>query len=106
MGAMPGQLVDHINGNGLDCRRENLRLCTAKENAHNRKPWAKAKISKFKGVTRYHPRRPGWDAQICSDGKVLYLGHFATEEEAARAYDSAARDAFGDFALLNFQVAA
>lgn len=98
-GALAGDIVDHVNGNGLDNRRENLRICTPAENARNRRRWERAP-TEFKGITR---RRGKWRAQICVDGRVRTIGEFKTAEEAARAYDAAARTHFGEFARTNFQ---
>lgn len=91
--------VDHKDGDGLNNRRENLRVCTSAENARNQ-PAYKNKSSKFKGVIR----RPGgkWEATITVDGKHKYVGWFMSEELAARAYDVAATENFGQFARLNF----
>lgn len=106
VGAKPGQLVDHINGNGLDNRRENLRLCSFAENARNRQRKANT-ISRYKGVS-LHPSPPHgrpWQAQICFNRKAIHIGFFANEKLAARAYDAAAQKHFGEFARLNFPVA-
>lgn len=97
MDAQPGQVVDHINGDRMDNRRENLRLCTVAENIRNQK--RRASKSGFKGVVQ---KRGRWQASYTYEGKRIYLGYFATAEEAACAYDRAAREAFGEFALLNF----
>jgi hypothetical protein len=98
-GAQPGQCVDHKNGNGLDNRRENLRICTKAENRRNAR---KARgVSRFKGVCPSgYPGRP-WCAQICIHGKSIFLGNYPTEVEAARAYNAAAIELFGEFARLN-----
>jgi hypothetical protein len=89
-------LVDHINGNGLDNRRENLRRATVQENNRNRRP-----RNQYKGVTL--ERRTGrWFARIAIDGHRIHLGTFDTPEAAAAAYDTAAREHFGEFAWLNF----
>lgn len=99
IGAAKGQCVDHINGNSLDNRRENLRVCTQQENRRNsrkRTPGA----SHFKGVMRVK-NRDAWKAAIKYDNKVRYLGYFKSEVEAALAYNEAAKEHFGEFAVLN-----
>jgi hypothetical protein len=90
---------DHIDGNGLDNRRCNLRICTQAENLRNGR--ARAGSSRFKGVS-WHKSGQKWLAQIKDDGKTIYLGLFPDETEAARAYDAAARELFGEFARPNF----
>lgn len=96
-------MVDHANGDKLDNRRENLRLCTNSQNQANRK--VTVGVSTFKGVT--WQRRPGctsrgfWKAQIVVGGKLTYLGSFRTDREAAAAYNEAASAMFGEFAHLN-----
>jgi hypothetical protein len=106
LGAQPGQDVDHINHNGLDNRRENLRLCTRSQNNANMKKHGSTS-SKFKGVV-WRKARTKWIAQIIhrEDHKRrhTYLGSFKNEEDAARAYDRAAKELFGEFALLNFPI--
>ena len=87
--------VDHANGDGLDCRRANLRLCTDKQNAQNRARLLRKTTSKFKGVMRRGDR---WIAQ-CRDER---LGIFDDEIAAAAAYDRSAREQYGGFACLNF----
>ncbi len=103
----PGQIVDHINGDVLDNRRSNLRLCTKLQN--NRNVGLRADSSTgFKGVARRSDVRSGsgvYKAHIRVNGKKLHLGSFAVPEDAAAAYDAAARQAFGDFARLNFPTA-
>lgn len=94
------ELVDHINGNGCDNRRENLRLATKSQNLSNQGK-QQHNTSGFKGVT-WHNQRHKWIAQIGSNGKHMYLGVYLTKEEAARAYDIAALKYHGEFAKLNF----
>lgn len=93
--------VDHINGNGLDNRRANLRLCTPSENLRNRqKP--KGCRSEFKGVSKNRDRwKKSWRATIQINKKPC-VKSFPTEIEAALWYDEMAREHFGEFAKLNF----
>jgi hypothetical protein len=102
MQARPDQVVDHINGNGLDNRRANLRLCTQAENTRNRRKGAGT--SRYKGVSLAKGRTKPWRAQIRHGEKVRCLGYFGDEAEAARAYDAAARATFGAFARMNFSI--
>lgn len=91
--------VDHINGNGLDNRKENLRICSHKENLRNsRKP--KNNTSGYKGVS-WDKSRNRWKAYIIFDYKFKYLGRFKIKKDAALAYNKAAKDLFGEFAKLN-----
>ncbi len=92
--------VDHKNGDGLDNTRGNLRLATSVQNGANQRPNL-GTSSAYKGVSWHRDRRK-WQANIGVAGKQRYLGLFSDEEDAARAYDDAAREAFGEFALLNF----
>lgn len=95
-----GMFVDHINGDGLDNRKSNLRLATHKENMRNKRYLKPGQTSCKKGV--YWDRQNSkWRAQITVDGKNIYLGLFASEEGAGRAYDRAAQQYFGEFAHLN-----
>jgi hypothetical protein len=92
-----GQQVDHINGNGLDNRRCNLRPTThALNQANKRRVWS---ASKYKGVTRRGGNR--WRAYITVAGQFMSLGSFDTPEDAAQAYDMAAIEHFGEFACTN-----
>lgn len=93
-----GFLIDHRNGNGLDNRRSNLRVCTPLHNSWNRRRIPNA--SGFKGVTK--ARRAGWRARIGYKWNLHPLGHYRNEVAAARAYDSAAIFLFGEFARTNF----
>jgi HNH endonuclease/AP2 domain len=96
----PGQEIDHINGDKLDNRRANLRVCTRAENNRNRSIHRNNQ-SGLKGVF-WHSRDRRWRAKIQVDGQRLHLGNFADKADAARAYDIAATEHFGEFAVLNF----
>lgn len=100
MGYPKGLTVDHINGNGLDNRRCNLRLATQSQNAKNRRKNYNSR-SLYKGVT-FHTQRNRWLARIQNNKRKVSLGLYGSQEEAARAYDAAAKELHGDFAKLNF----
>lgn len=98
---VPKHLVcDHINHNGLDNRKNNLRTCTRQQNTHNQKPRKKG-TSKYKGVD-WNKRQKKWRARIYYRGKCHYLGYFNNEIDAALTYDKKAKELFGEFACLNF----
>lgn len=90
--------VDHMDHDGLNNQRDNLRLATHRQNHQNRRKQRGS--SRFKGVCRYAPTRR-WVAAIFVNGRRLSLGYHLDEEEAARAYDSAALEYFGEFACTN-----
>ena len=92
--------TDHINHNGLDNRKDNLRICTTSQNHYNQIIRSESKTSKFKGVSRHKASRK-WIAQIGYGRRMIYLGCFDSESEAARAYNQKARELFGEFANLN-----
>lgn len=98
MDAPKEKCVDHINGDGLDNRKSNLRICTNAENSRNQK--MKPHSSRFKGVT-WNARLGNWVAQIRANGTTKHLGVFTDECDAAKAYNVAAMKHFGRFARLN-----
>jgi len=89
-----GLCVDHINGDSLDNRRSNLRICSYRENARN------VKKNRFKGIAKTKSGR--FTAQIEVNGVHMNLGTFTKDVDAARAYDIAAALCFGEFASFNF----
>jgi len=93
-----GLQVDHINHNGLDNRKENLRVCNAAQNQWNQKSRTD-NASGFRGVSLFGKK---WRAHIRISSKKIYLGSFNAKEEAAFAYDKKAVELFGEFACLNF----
>lgn len=100
MDAPKGMDVDHINHNGLDNRRSNLRVCTRSQN--NQNSYAQNNCSsKFKGVSWYR-RDKIWRSYIVIKRMQLHLGYYESEYEAAKAYNKAARKYFGEFAYTNF----
>ena len=127
MDAPKGMDVDHINGDTLDNRKQNLRLCTQSQNSMNKKlrsdsrsgfkgvyekptPWKYKYVSKKTGevsIREYMPKKP-FQAYIADPNtpakrkRHIRLGYYATKEEAARAYDKKAKELHGEFARLNF----
>lgn len=101
-----GATIDHVNGDPLDNRRQNLRVCSNRENSLNAARSAR-NTSGFKGVS-WARRQRRWRACIAAgalreDGtrRNLHLGYFLAAADAARAYDAAARQHFGEFARCN-----
>lgn len=93
--------TDHIDGNGLNNQRSNLRECTHAENIHNQKVrLCENKSSKFKGV-RWDKDRNRWRVEIKLHGKAIYVGRFISELQAALSYNEAAKKYHGEFARLN-----
>ena len=100
MGAVGKEkIVDHINRNKLDNRKENLRIVTPSQNSQN-KVGRTTGSSKFKGVYK-HKHRSSWSAYITLNQKRMRLGTFHDEIEAAKAYNQKAAELFGDYCLLN-----
>jgi|HubBroStandDraft_2_1064218.scaffolds.fasta_scaffold00039_36 hypothetical protein len=102
----PGIHVDHKNGKTLDCRRNNLRVATRSGNGANRRKFRTHKgqkwSSKYKGVTFRPTEGNRWLAMIRFNDVRHRIGLFDDEIDAAKAYDAAARNNFGEFACLNF----
>lgn len=101
---VPGQIVDHRDCNGLNNRRDNLRLATLGQNGFNRRK-SERKASAYKGVSKHKNRWRAYCARAAHDGgrrTYHHLGLFANEIDAALAYDRAALAEFGEFARLNF----
>jgi hypothetical protein len=96
-------MVDHINFDRLDNRKENLRICTKGQNNYNHGPKDRLgkSTSQYKGVSYKKDTVNKWRARIGVDGTEVILGYFSTEEEAAEAYNVAALRYFGEFAWLN-----
>jgi hypothetical protein len=101
-----GMVIDHMNHDKLDNRRSNLRVCSRKDNVRYQQVMA-GHVSRFKGVSLVPPARAPknskkiWRARIKVDYKDINLGHFETEEDAAIAYNEAAKKYFNEFAVLN-----
>ncbi|MFC1739277.1 5'-3' exonuclease H3TH domain-containing protein, partial [Planctomycetota bacterium] len=96
--------VDHINHNGLDNRKKNLRPATSTQNARNRAKYNNRIFSsKYKGVT-WHKGHKKWQAQIRVNSRPIFLGSFKDELLAAKEYDRAAGKYFEEFAVLNFPI--
>jgi len=94
-------VVDHINHDGMDNRRANLRAATHSQNMCHRRKRSGATQSKYKGIY-WKKKNRKWQALITFEKKRIYLGHFRNEIDAAKAYDRAARKYHGEFACLNF----
>jgi hypothetical protein len=101
MKAVPGQMVDHINGDTLDNRRVNLRICDNTQNQRNSR-LGKNNTSGYKGAG-WHKIHKKWVGRIKVNNKLIHLGYFNTVIEAAKAYDEAAIKYFGEFANINFK---
>lgn len=92
--------IDHRFGNGLDNRKENLRICTSAQNSMNRDGMPKSS-SPYKGVS-WCKNTNKWKSQIRKDNKLFYLGVYSDPVEAAKMYDKHAKILFCEFARLNF----
>ncbi len=98
VGAKKGQEIDHRDGNGLNNQRDNLRFCTHSQNGMNRR--ISQGTSKYKGVC-CQKNNKRWQAQITINQKHIHLGVFKNEIDAAKAYNTAAIEHFGEYARLN-----
>jgi hypothetical protein len=96
-------VCDHINRNSLDNRKANLRPATFSQNLCNRSKTKTKTRSKYKGL-EWDRAREKWKVRIQFNNRKIYIGSFACEIEAARAYDSAAKKYHREFAVLNFPV--
>ena len=97
-----GKFIDHINHNGLDNRKANLRIVTRGENSWNKRKQRGNYSSQYKGVT-WLKRSGKWQARIVCKGTSIFIGQFDDEKAAARAYDARAAELFGEYAALNFR---
>ena len=104
LGTKPPTMLDHKNGNKLDCRRTNLRECNNQQNSCNRRK-REAGSSQYLGVS-FVTRRGKWKAAIKANGRTRFLGEFDVEIDAALAYDAAAVAKSGQFARVNFPTGA
>ena len=104
LAAPDNMMVDHQNGNGPDNRRSNLRLCNRQQNSFNCGPKRNSR-SGIKGVWWYS-KLGKWAASIVLSGRRIHLGYFSDKEDAARRYNEATCELFGEFAGLNANRAA
>jgi hypothetical protein len=110
MNASPGQIIDHCNGDGLDNRDDNLRICTHRDNMRNRRSHGSDKTSRYAGVSAVEQARGRvLVAQMSDTGQLSrngtprkFIGVFMDEDMAARAYDEVAIKMYGTFANTNF----
>ena len=103
MDAPKGKVVDHINGDGRDNRKENLRICTKLENMRNRNTPPRGEVGYY-GVTDHaiHQYAKNYRVAIRFQKKYIHGGMFFTAEEAAMEYDKLAKEYHGEFLTLNF----
>jgi len=100
IGLYDERIIDHKNRNGLDNRKENLRVCTNFENAKNARKRKDGKTSKYKGVS-FRTSHDKFLSRIQVNKKRIHLGYFKNEIEAAKAYNAAALKYHGEYAYLN-----
>lgn len=101
LNASKNKFVDHKNMNGLDNRKNNLRLCNRSQNRMNTLKPCNSKSSKYKGIHKCSSKKNPWRSQIRLNGKIYHLGCFKTKKEAALAYNKAAKKLFKEYANLN-----
>lgn len=100
LGDVSGKVIDHIDGDGLNNKRNNLRRCLHIDNMKNQGLRKNKKSGNYKGVS-WHIASSKWMARIQVNKKAIHLGLFACEISAARAYNAAAVEHFGEFARIN-----
>jgi len=100
MGESNNLEIDHINGDKLDNRKANLRFATRQQNIFNRRKWAKKTSSQYKGVF-WCSKVKKWVAMIRFNYKIIFIGHYYDEVEAAKAYNKKAYELFGEYAKMN-----
>ncbi len=98
MNTPQGMETDHIDGDGLNNQRNNLRICTHRENSMNQRK--RQGTSKYKGVY-FRKDRKKWTTRIKVNGRTIHLGNFFEEDKAAMAYNAAAYIYYRNFAKLN-----
>lgn len=101
LNAPSGLYVDHKNLNPLDNTRNNIRLCTPKENSRNAPKTRQKRSSIYKGVS-WHKHKNKWIAMCAINSKNKFIGYFSDEIQAAKAYDIKAKELHGEFAKTNF----
>lgn len=102
-GAIKGEFVDHIDGNGLNNIKKNIRRCNRSQNGANQKGRG---VSNYRGVSfrnriRNNKQYSHWIASIQINGKLKHIGEFKSEKEAALAYNEKAKEVHGEFAFIN-----
>ena len=95
-----GKFIDHINHNGLDNRKANLRIVTNLQNSWNKRKQKGNYSSQYKGVS-WSKCVGKWHTEIYCRGAKIFIGYFDDEKKAARAYDAKAQELYGDYAALN-----